>query len=56
MRFYVFSEGFGVMAESEEDARTAARAQWSEHFIGKFDEGEAVLMVVEANTLLPFFC
>jgi len=57
MKFYVFDEGFGVMAESEEEARAAAREQWRIHFCGTFDSRpQPILQVVEANTLIPFFC
>ena len=46
-----FYETFG------KDAIKAAREQWSEQFIGAFDDRpQTVLMVVEANTLIPFFC
>lgn len=58
MKFYVFEQAFGVMAETEEDARAAAREQWGEHFVGSFESATdgKILMVVEANTIVEFFC
>lgn len=63
LKFYVFGQAFGVMAESEEAARKVAREQWSEYFVGSFndspdaiapDMGE-IIMVIEPNKIVPFF-
>jgi len=64
MMFYVFSDGFGVMAESEESARQTVREQWtSGGFWGEGchgDPGEAaaqeIVGVVPPNSLVLFFC
>jgi len=64
MKFYIFSEGFGVMAESEDAARRAVREQWSMDTAAspeccgdpeQFAASE-LLMAVGPDVLVSFFC
>lgn len=58
MNFYVFDQGFGVMAESEEAARQTVRDQWADEHIGDPEEAAKgkLMTVVGPNKLVPFFC
>lgn len=58
MKFYVFSEGFGVMAHSEALARETVRQEWAKDHIGDPEEAaqSEIIQVFKANQLVSFFC
>lgn len=58
MILYIFQDGYGVMAESEEAARQTVRDQWSDECVGDPEDAAkcTIIQIVTANKLVMFFC